>query len=117
MEASTVFQCCQRGKDVNKTLSIVHCAQSERLAIDWLQRHGGGVYRNTLHNFQTNVEERVYVEIFYDESDNDVDSHYEVNIIGAFNFDGDTFDELIDAEDFANEIASAERCIIKRINC
>ena len=49
---STVYQCCKQGKDVNKTLTVIHCADTEREAIEWLEKNDGGIYRNILHNFQ-----------------------------------------------------------------
>lgn len=51
----TIYQCCQKGKDVNQSLSITHYADTEKEAITFLENNGGGVYRNTLHNFQFTV--------------------------------------------------------------
>ena len=59
----TIYHCCQQGKDVNKTLSVVHYADTEALAIKWLEQHGGGIYRNSLHNFQFRVDP-VALEIY-----------------------------------------------------
>jgi hypothetical protein len=52
---STVYHCCKRLKDVNGTLDVVHYANSEKEAVEWLENNGGGVYKNTLHNFEMNV--------------------------------------------------------------
>ena len=52
---STIYTCCKEGKDVNKTLKVVHYASTEELAMKWLENNGGGIYRNILHNFQLYV--------------------------------------------------------------
>jgi len=56
---STIYHCCKKGKDVNKTLSIIHEAATEKEAIAWLEQKGGGVYRNILHNFSFYVEPKL----------------------------------------------------------
>jgi len=48
----TIYQCCHKGKDVKQSLSIIKWADTEKEAIDYLENNGGGVYCNTLHNFQ-----------------------------------------------------------------
>jgi len=48
----TIYQCCKQGKDVNETPQKVHCEPTQALAIEWLKKNGGGIYRNVLHNFQ-----------------------------------------------------------------
>jgi hypothetical protein len=48
----TIYQCCKQGKDVNETPQKVHCEPTQALAIEWLKKNGGGIYRNILHNFQ-----------------------------------------------------------------
>jgi len=53
---NTIYECCKAGKDVNKTLKVVHNANTELNAIDWLEKNGGGVYRNALHKFQFTVK-------------------------------------------------------------
>ena len=55
----------------------------------------------------------VYVEIYHNE-ESEFGDHYEVNLIGSTEFDGDTFDELNDAEEYAAEIADALGCEIVR---
>ena len=45
----TVYECIQRG-------IIVHYAASDQTAIEWLENNGGGIFKNTLHNFQINVK-------------------------------------------------------------
>jgi len=52
----TIYQCCKCGKDVNKTLSVVHCADTEAEALKWLEDNGGGVYRNILHRIKFEVK-------------------------------------------------------------
>ena len=52
----TVFECHKEAKDVNKSLRLVHYAETETQAIAWLEKNGGGVYRNTLHNFSMEVK-------------------------------------------------------------
>jgi len=54
----TIYQCCQKGKDVNKTLSVVKYAKTEEEAIEYLENNGGGIYHNTLHNFKMEVESK-----------------------------------------------------------
>lgn len=54
---STIYQCCKRGSDVNKSLIPVHNAQTQQDAIKWLECNGGGVYHNLLHNFSLEVLE------------------------------------------------------------
>jgi hypothetical protein len=49
---STIYECCKQGKDVNKTQQEVHCEPTEALAIEWLEKNGGGIYKNVLHNFE-----------------------------------------------------------------
>lgn len=52
----TIYECCKRLTDVNKTLKVAHCSDTEAEAIRWLEEHGGGVYRNALHRFEMEVE-------------------------------------------------------------
>lgn len=52
---NTVYQCHQKGKDVNKTPFFLHCEETEAKAIRWLSENGGGIYRNILHNFDMEV--------------------------------------------------------------
>ena len=52
----TVHECCVMGKDVNRSLSVVHYANSSSDAMSWLENNGGGVYKNVLHNYQFYVE-------------------------------------------------------------
>ena len=56
---STIYECYKNGKDVNKSLQLVHHAQTEALAIEWLEKNGGGNYKNVLHNFQFYVTPKV----------------------------------------------------------
>jgi len=51
----TIHECCKPYKDVNKTTSIVHYAQTTKEAIEWLESNGGGIYKNTLHKYQFDV--------------------------------------------------------------
>lgn len=75
------------------------------------------------------MKKEIYVEIFYgtkeiyDDDGNLEDSFgvYEVNLIGSNEYNGDTFYHLVDAfyhlvdaEDYAEEIASAIGCEIRR---
>lgn len=52
-----VCQCLQRDTRYTPALlTVVHEAPTEREAIAWLERNGGGVYRNLLHNFDCGVD-------------------------------------------------------------
>lgn len=51
----TVYQCCQRASDVNKTPVPVHYADTQHEAMTWLENNGGGTYRNLLHKFELHV--------------------------------------------------------------
>lgn len=55
----SIYQCCVEGKDVNKTLQVVYEADTGSEAIKWLEEHGGGVYRNDMHNFQFRVDSQI----------------------------------------------------------
>jgi len=52
----TIYQCMKRGDDVNKTLSVVHYADTEVEGIAWLEKNGGGVYHNQLRGFKFEVK-------------------------------------------------------------
>jgi len=54
-----------------------------------------------------------HVEIYHNEESEHGD-HYEVTLVGSTEFDGDTFDEMADAEAYAQEIAEALDCEIIR---
>jgi len=49
---STVYQCCKRTGDVSGILKVVHEAETQTEAVEWLERNGGGIYKNLLHKFQ-----------------------------------------------------------------
>ena len=51
----TVYECHKELKDVNKTTRLVHYADTQAQAVEWLEKNGGGVYKNTLHNFSMTV--------------------------------------------------------------
>jgi len=61
---ATIYKCCKQGKDVNKTLQVIHEAATEELAIEWLEKNGGGIYKNILHNFQFYVEPKNHLKEF-----------------------------------------------------
>jgi len=52
----TIYQCLKRGPDVNKSLILKHEADTQKEAVEWLEKNGGGVYRNILHNLQYEVK-------------------------------------------------------------
>ena len=49
----TIYQCLQVK---NGHMQVVNCEKTEKLAISWLKKNGGGVYKNILHNFKFNVK-------------------------------------------------------------
>lgn len=54
---STIYQCIKpdnRYKPPIKT--VIFEASSEKEAINWLEQNGGGIYRNTLHNFECGIK-------------------------------------------------------------
>lgn len=55
---TTVYHCKQPkdGKYIPPQYDIVHQADTEAEAIEWLEDNGGGVYENVLHNFTMNVK-------------------------------------------------------------
>jgi hypothetical protein len=38
----SIYKCCKQGKDVNKTPYPVYDAKTEKEAIEWLEKNGGG---------------------------------------------------------------------------
>ena len=36
-------------------MQVVNCEKTEKLAILWLEKNGGGIYRNVLHCFEFKV--------------------------------------------------------------
>lgn len=62
----TIYQCCKCGNDVNKALQPVHYAKTEKEAIQWLEKNGGGVYKNLLHNFQFHVHSKTDIYLPHD---------------------------------------------------
>ena len=51
-----IFKCIQVDTRCTPPLKvIVHEEPTELLAISWLEINGGGIYRNTLHNFDCDV--------------------------------------------------------------
>ena len=52
----TVYQCLIEDNRTSPThYRLVHSAKTEQDAIKWLESHGGGTYRNTLHGFEMKV--------------------------------------------------------------
>lgn len=56
MSDKTIYECCAIGRDVNKTLSVRHYGGTQNESIKWLEKNGGGMLRNTLHNYQFSVD-------------------------------------------------------------
>lgn len=62
MLTKTVYECVKvdlRYRPSQK--AIIHYAQTELEALEWLSNNGGGLYRNTLHNFEFNVKAGDYI--------------------------------------------------------
>ena len=56
----TIYQCLKRDDRCTPPLmSVMHEASSEREAIAWLEKNGGGIYRNLLHRFDCEVRVKV----------------------------------------------------------
>ena len=56
----TIYQCLKRDDRYTPPLmSVMHEASSEREAIAWLEKNGGGIYRNLLHGFDCEVRVKV----------------------------------------------------------
>ena len=53
IDMETIYQCLQVKND---HMQVVNCEKTEKLAISWLEKNGGGIYRNVLHNFEFNVK-------------------------------------------------------------
>lgn len=54
---NTIFQCIKPDSRYTPPLKrVVHEASTEREAMDWLERNGGGIYRNLLHLFDCKVD-------------------------------------------------------------
>ena len=52
----TVYQCIKPDtRYIPAHMVVVHEADSQLDAIEWLENNGGGVYRNLLHNFDMTV--------------------------------------------------------------
>lgn len=53
----SIFQCLTKDdRYVPPVLTVVHEAESEVAAISWLEKNGGGIYKNLLHNFSMKVD-------------------------------------------------------------
>ena len=52
---STSHECCSRSKDINARLEVRHYAVTQKEAIEWLEAHGGGIYRNALRGYKFRV--------------------------------------------------------------
>ena len=53
---TTVYQCIKLDRRYAPARRVVaHEAATQREAIEWLEHHGGGIYRNALHRFQYDV--------------------------------------------------------------
>ena len=50
-EKQYIYKAYQTGK-------LVYQAPTERELIEWLETHGGGIYKNVLHKFQMGVNPR-----------------------------------------------------------
>ena len=48
----TIYQCLQVK---NGHMQVVREEKSQALAISWLEKNGGGIYRNVLHCFEFKV--------------------------------------------------------------
>ena len=46
----TIYQC------LTKSGTFIRDFPTQRQAIDWLERNGGGIYRNILHRFNCQVD-------------------------------------------------------------
>ena len=53
IEADTVYQCFQKSY-------LVHSAKTERGTLVWLSENGGGIYKNILHAFKSEVKPGEY---------------------------------------------------------
>ena len=52
----TIYQCLKRDdRYTPPIMSVMHEASSGREAIAWLEKNGGGIYRNLLHGFDCEV--------------------------------------------------------------
>jgi hypothetical protein len=55
----SIYQCIQPDERYTPPqMKVVHHADSERAALDWLEANGGGIYRNTLHNFDCKIKSK-----------------------------------------------------------
>lgn len=53
----SIYQCIKKDNRYIPPLArIVYEAATEEEAIEWLEKNGGGVYRNILHNFDCEIE-------------------------------------------------------------
>lgn len=53
---TTIYQCIKRDERYTPPqTNIVHYAETEKEAMDWLEENGGGIYRNVLHNFDCKI--------------------------------------------------------------
>lgn len=58
---STVYQCIKSdARYIPTRMTVVYEAETQKEAIEWLENNGGGIYRNTLHGFQYNVQAHNY---------------------------------------------------------
>ena len=56
---NTIYHCLAVDKRyIPPRRTVMYQALTEKEAIEWLENNGGGVYRNTLANFEMKVEKR-----------------------------------------------------------
>ena len=52
----TVYQCIKPdSRYIPKRMAVVHEADTQLEAIEWLENNGGGVYRNLLHCYDMTI--------------------------------------------------------------
>jgi hypothetical protein len=51
---ATVYECWQRNS--SGSLVLIHEAETERKALEYLSENGGGIYKNVLHSFNMEVK-------------------------------------------------------------
>ena len=52
---STIHECCSRSKNINASLAVRHYAKTRREAIQWLEAHGGGIYRDAIRGYKFRI--------------------------------------------------------------
>ncbi len=54
---STIFKAFTIDKGtIPHRLTLAYCGDTEEETIEWLEKNGGGMYRNIIHNFQFEVK-------------------------------------------------------------